>query len=330
MVNPWSRAVVFSVFLVVFSGLPAFARLAADINESACLLQKGLTKSTIAASEPAGHNFDGLLAYYTGRAPKTVPRPMLDSHILAAHGHAEPLPAERVASLLEVGNHTISRAHPTRFFADGVLSEDACRRLRAMFDRNRVEMKTAHNQFFKLDPMHFSHANQGSDFMASTLHAFVHDPDFPLLLALRQRMLENVRERLEDSRASQDFTHFIHRIGHSKNEGMGTHADNCQFGHDGKCHKSAQCCAWRSHTVFTYLSDENVDGGEFYFSRQGTIDRSSKDLEMTVAPRCGQMVGFSSGGENPHGVLPLPRGNRYSLGMWLTDDPKHFEYVSNT
>ena len=40
------------------------------------------------------------------------------------------------------------------------------------------------------------------------------------------------------------------------------------------------------------------------------------------------MVAFASGVENLHGIKPLTAGSRYSLGMWFTEDPDHFEYAA--
>lgn len=44
-----------------------------------------------------------------------------------------------------------------------------------------------------------------------------------------------------------------------------------------------------------------------------------------VEPQCGRLVGFSSGPENPHGVLPVREGTRCALAMWFTHDAKHKE-----
>lgn len=275
---------------------------------------------------------DGLTAlaeYYVGRetAPVLGSFGSPDAHVLQAHGKPESLHPEHVVSLLGANGSVLDVGHPKRFFADGVLSEDACKALREMFDRHAPQMKTNHNDFGN-DP-HFNSANKNPDFLASTMETFVSDKEFALLQALRQKMVEAVRAHL-DPKASAEFTHLIHRKGHHANEGMGTHADNCQYsGDDGECHKSDLCCAWRTHTVFTYLSEADVDGGEFYFARSSPAgiggSRKRHELELVVQPRCGQMVGFSSGGENLHGVLPLKRGSRYALGLWLTEEPSHYE-----
>lgn len=42
------------------------------------------------------------------------------------------------------------------------------------------------------------------------------------------------------------------------------------------------------------------------------------------------MVGFSSGGENPHGVRAVTRGQRCAVALWFTLDPLYRELVSIT
>ncbi|KTF87269.1 hypothetical protein cypCar_00033070 [Cyprinus carpio] len=50
-----------------------------------------------------------------------------------------------------------------------------------------------------------------------------------------------------------------------------------------------------------------------------------KTLKASVKPRCGRMVGFSSGGENPHGVRAVTRGQRCAVALWFTLDPLYRE-----
>ncbi len=49
--------------------------------------------------------------------------------------------------------------------------------------------------------------------------------------------------------------------------------------------------------------------------------------QASVKPRCGRMVGFSSGGENPHGVRAVTRGQRCAVALWFTLDPLYRELV---
>lgn len=44
-------------------------------------------------------------------------------------------------------------------------------------------------------------------------------------------------------------------------------------------------------------------------------------VTASVKPKCGRMVGFSSGGENPHGVKAVTSGQRCAVALWFTMDP---------
>lgn len=48
-------------------------------------------------------------------------------------------------------------------------------------------------------------------------------------------------------------------------------------------------------------------------------------FQATIKPKCGRIVGFSSGGENLHGVRAVKRGSRCSIGLWFTFDKKYAE-----
>lgn len=47
-----------------------------------------------------------------------------------------------------------------------------------------------------------------------------------------------------------------------------------------------------------------------------------------MKPECGRMVGFSSGGENPHGVKAVTGGQRCAVALWFTLDPLFRELVT--
>ncbi|RXM34952.1 Prolyl 3-hydroxylase 1 [Acipenser ruthenus] len=44
-----------------------------------------------------------------------------------------------------------------------------------------------------------------------------------------------------------------------------------------------------------------------------------------VRPKCGRVVGFGAGKENPHGVKAVTKGQRCAVAMWFTLDPRHNE-----
>lgn len=50
-------------------------------------------------------------------------------------------------------------------------------------------------------------------------------------------------------------------------------------------------------------------------------------LQAEVRPRCGRVVGFGAGRENPHGVRAVTGGQRCAVALWFTLDPAHEEKV---
>jgi phosphoribosylanthranilate isomerase len=67
--------------------------------------------------------------------------------------------------------------------------------------------------------------------------------------------------------------------------------------------------------------NEDFEGGEFVFA----ADLTAKNIQSLVKPRCGRLVGFSSGSENLHGVRSVQRGRRCALGLWFTLNPFYEE-----
>ncbi|KAJ3338196.1 ATPase of 26S proteasome regulatory subunit 4 [Gonapodya sp. JEL0774] len=83
------------------------------------------------------------------------------------------------------------------------------------------------------------------------------------------------------------------------------------------------CCAWRTRSALLYLNGvPDISGGEFVFD-----DEDSCGGELTVQPRCGLMAAFSSGMENPHGVLKVTSGTRKAVAIWFTYDEHRKEYT---
>lgn len=50
--------------------------------------------------------------------------------------------------------------------------------------------------------------------------------------------------------------------------------------------------------------------------------------QASIKPKCGRMISFSSGGENPHGVKAVTKGQRCAVALWFTLDPLYRELVS--
>jgi hypothetical protein len=215
-----------------------------------------------------------------------------------------------------------------------VIGPEVCARLRAMQGRNKEGLlQTYGNDFGDGKPISEEDQLQEPDFEGGILEVYKNDTDFPLLVAVSRKMVSLVREHFNTTQVYPEGTQLTKRRGHVNNTGMSTHADNCQFGDVGtSCRKTEQCCAWRSHTAMLYLSDDDVDGGEFYFAKGADAgDERDEPAANFGRPVCGKFVAFTSGGENLHGLKPLRHGLRYNLAMWLVEDPKYadpFDYGS--
>ncbi|XP_060733508.1 prolyl 3-hydroxylase 2 [Tachysurus vachellii] len=98
------------------------------------------------------------------------------------------------------------------------------------------------------------------------------------------------------------------------------HADNCLLDPEAReCWKEPPAYTYRDYSALLYLNGD-FEGGQFIFTKM-----DAKTITASVKPRCGRMVGFSSGGENPHGVRAVTRGQRCAVAIWFTLDPLYRE-----
>uniref|UniRef100_A0A4W5P6A1 procollagen-proline 3-dioxygenase n=1 Tax=Hucho hucho TaxID=62062 RepID=A0A4W5P6A1_9TELE len=103
------------------------------------------------------------------------------------------------------------------------------------------------------------------------------------------------------------------------------HADNCLLDPEAnECWKEPPAYTYRDYSALLYLNGD-FEGGEFIFT-----EMDAKTVTAQVKPMCGRMVGFSSGGENPHGVRAVTRGQRCAVALWFTLDPLFRELVNTT
>ncbi|XP_056893219.1 prolyl 3-hydroxylase 2 [Takifugu flavidus] len=94
------------------------------------------------------------------------------------------------------------------------------------------------------------------------------------------------------------------------------HADNCLLDPEAnECWKEPPAYTYRDYSALLYLNGD-FEGGEFIFT-----EMDAKTVTASVKPKCGRMVGFSSGGENPHGVRAVTKGQRCAVALWFTLDP---------
>lgn len=98
------------------------------------------------------------------------------------------------------------------------------------------------------------------------------------------------------------------------------HVDNCVLVSElNECKKEPPAYTHRDYSAILYLNDD-FEGGEFIFT-----ELDGKTVTAEVHPRCGRVIGFSAGKENPHGVRAITKGQRCAVALWFTLDPTHEE-----
>uniref|UniRef100_A0A8C9L7Z8 procollagen-proline 3-dioxygenase n=1 Tax=Pavo cristatus TaxID=9049 RepID=A0A8C9L7Z8_PAVCR len=101
------------------------------------------------------------------------------------------------------------------------------------------------------------------------------------------------------------------------------HADNCLLDPEAnECWKEPPAYTFRDYSALLYMNAD-FEGGEFIFT-----EMDAKTVTASIKPKCGRMVSFSSGGENPHGVKAVTKGQRCAVALWFTLDPLYRELVS--
>uniref|UniRef100_A0A8C5DVJ2 procollagen-proline 3-dioxygenase n=1 Tax=Gouania willdenowi TaxID=441366 RepID=A0A8C5DVJ2_GOUWI len=101
------------------------------------------------------------------------------------------------------------------------------------------------------------------------------------------------------------------------------HVDNCLLVSElNECIKEPPAYTHRDYSAILYLNDD-FEGGELIFT-----ELDARTVTAEVRPRCGRVLGFGSGKENPHGVKAVTQGQRCAVALWFTLDPLHQEKVS--
>ncbi|CAH1268733.1 prolyl 3-hydroxylase 3-like [Branchiostoma lanceolatum] len=116
--------------------------------------------------------------------------------------------------------------------------------------------------------------------------------------------------RTADANSTDDRTDLSHPV----------HADNCQLDlSDFSCPQVHPLYTPRHYSAVLFLND-GFKGGEFFFAHNKNFSAQSR-----VKPKCGRLVGFSSGEENLHGVQAVLSGRRCVIAMWYTMDRRYRE-----
>ncbi|KFP69745.1 Prolyl 3-hydroxylase 3, partial [Acanthisitta chloris] len=98
------------------------------------------------------------------------------------------------------------------------------------------------------------------------------------------------------------------------------HADNCLLDPEGQeCWREPPAYVYRDYSGILYLNDD-FQGGGLFFTEMDTVTVTAE-----VRPKCGRLVAFSSGKENPHGVWAVSHGRRCAIALWYTHSQEHAE-----
>uniref|UniRef100_H2ZT83 procollagen-proline 3-dioxygenase n=1 Tax=Latimeria chalumnae TaxID=7897 RepID=H2ZT83_LATCH len=129
--------------------------------------------------------------------------------------------------------------------------------------------------------------------------------DIPLYFSYTHLVCRTALEDKQEDR--EDLSHPVH-------------VDNCILNSEAlECVKEPPAYTFRDYSAILYLNDD-FEGGNFIFT-----ELDAKTITAEVQPKCGRVVGFSSGSENPHGVKPVTKGQRCAVALWFTLDPRHSE-----
>ncbi|RXM35115.1 Prolyl 3-hydroxylase 2 [Acipenser ruthenus] len=224
-----------------------------------------------------------------------------------------PVPYDEVQIVL--GSEALNGSQ--RVLLDGVLSEQECRDLKSA--AQTITM-AGDGYSGKMSPHTPNEKFEGA--------TYGYDGRIPLKSAqLFYEVSEKARRTIEsyfmlNSTLYFSYTHLVCRTAiqgqqsHRNDLSHPIHADNCLLDTEAfECWKEPPAYTYRDYSAILYLNGD-FDGGEFIFT-----EMDAKTVTASVKPNCGRMVGFSSGGENPHGVKAVTRGQRCAVAMWFTLDP---------
>ncbi|XP_017333157.1 prolyl 3-hydroxylase 2 [Ictalurus punctatus] len=214
-----------------------------------------------------------------------------------------------------------------RVLFDDVISEDECSDLRHLA---HITTSTGDGYRGKVSPHTPNEKFEGTTVLKTLKYGY--EGRVPLRSArLFYDVSEKARKIIEsyfmlNSTLHFSYTHLVCRTAvpdqqeHRNDLSHPIHADNCLLDPEAsECWKEPPAYTYRDYSALLYLNGD-FEGGDFIFTKM-----DAKTITASVKPRCGRMVGFSSGGENPHGVRAVTRGQRCAVAIWFTLDPLYRE-----
>ncbi|KAM9384081.1 prolyl 3-hydroxylase 2 [Pholidichthys leucotaenia] len=228
---------------------------------------------------------------------------------------------------VEVVQNSVDLNGTQRVLLDHVISEEECAELRHL-----AEVATLAGDGYKgkRSPHTPNEHFEGATVLKTLQHGF--EGRVPMQSArLFYEASERARRIVEsyfmlNSTLHFSYTHLVCRTAitgqqdHRNDLSHPIHADNCLLDPDAhECWKEPPAYTNRDYSALLYLNGD-FEGGEFIFT-----EMDAKTVTASVKPKCGRMVGFSSGGENPHGVKAVTRGQRCAVALWFTLNPLYRE-----
>ncbi|XP_009864057.1 PREDICTED: prolyl 3-hydroxylase 3, partial [Apaloderma vittatum] len=214
-----------------------------------------------------------------------------------------------------------------RVVFDRVLTESECKDLLRLTKaageagdgyRARRSPHTPHERFEALTVLKAVQLAQSGD---------VDSRDAKLLLQASEKSRKIIESYFTPGRKLHfSFTHLVCRTAvDEEQEGRmdlshPVHADNCLLDPEGEeCWREPPAYIYRDYSGILYLNDD-FQGGGLFFTEMNTVTVTAE-----VHPKCGRLVAFSSGKENPHGVWAVRRGRRCAIALWYTHSQEHAE-----
>ncbi|KAM9860059.1 prolyl 3-hydroxylase 1 [Aulostomus maculatus] len=214
-----------------------------------------------------------------------------------------------------------------RVLLDGVITDDECRELHRL--SNAAALK---GDGYKGRPSPHSPSEMFQGVTVLKAVKLGQEGKVPLKSAqLFYDLSEKVRKVLESyfhlkTPLYFSFSHLVCRSAidveqeNRKDLSHPVHADNCLLISElNECIKEPPAYTHRDYSAILYLNDD-FEGGNFIFT-----ELDAKTVTAEVHPKCGRVVGFGAGKENPHGVRAVSKGQRCAVALWFTLDPSHEE-----
>ncbi|KAM6417999.1 prolyl 3-hydroxylase 3 [Pluvialis apricaria] len=234
-----------------------------------------------------------------------------------------PLPFEGIAVTMD--SHQMNGTQRVVF--DRVLTESECKDLLRLTKaageagdgyRARRSPHTPHEKFEGLTVLKATQLAQNGD---------VDWRDAKLLLQASEKSRKIIESYFTPGKKLHfSFTHLVCRTAvDEEQEGRmdlshPVHADNCLLDPEGQeCWREPPAYVYRDYSGILYLNND-FQGGGLFFTEMDTVTVTAE-----VHPKCGRLVAFSSGKENPHGVWAVSRGRRCAIALWYTHSQEHAE-----